>query len=38
MFTLMGNVEEQTEELSSKFQVIVDNVKQAEMQRFSHRR
>ncbi|EOX93723.1 hypothetical protein QUC31_004255 [Theobroma cacao] len=40
LFTFMNNVEEQTEELSSKIQVIVDNVRklESETQRFSHRR
>ncbi|XWS31179.1 hypothetical protein CRYUN_Cryun23aG0055200 [Craigia yunnanensis] len=40
LFTFMNNVEEQTEELSSKIQVIVDNIRklEAERQRFSHRR
>ncbi|GKU85893.1 hypothetical protein SLEP1_g497 [Rubroshorea leprosula] len=40
LLSFMNNVEEQTEELSSKIQVIVDNVKklEAEMQRHSHQR
>ncbi|XVE72658.1 hypothetical protein DITRI_Ditri11bG0056000 [Diplodiscus trichospermus] len=40
LFTFMNNVEEQTEELSSKIQVIVDNLRklEAESHRFSHRR
>ncbi|OMO65313.1 hypothetical protein CCACVL1_21559 [Corchorus capsularis] len=40
LFSFMNSVEEQTEELSSKIQVVVDNVRklEAEMQRFSHRR
>ena len=40
LFSFMNNVEEQTEELFSKIQVIVDNVRklEAERKRFSHRR
>ncbi|KAF5726547.1 protein FAR1-RELATED SEQUENCE 5 [Tripterygium wilfordii] len=40
LFSFMNNVEEQTEELSSKIQVIVDNVRQFEsgVQKFSHHR
>ncbi|XWS75986.1 hypothetical protein CRYUN_Cryun01aG0138700 [Craigia yunnanensis] len=40
LFSFMNNVEEQTEELFSKIQVIVDNVRklEAEKKRFSHRR
>ncbi|KDP45232.1 hypothetical protein JCGZ_15097 [Jatropha curcas] len=40
LLSFMNNVEEQTEELSSKIQVIVDNVRkvESEVQKFSHRR
>lgn len=36
----MNNVEEQTEELSSKIKVIIDNVRkvESEVQKFSNRR
>ncbi|XVF72338.1 hypothetical protein PTKIN_Ptkin12aG0113400 [Pterospermum kingtungense] len=40
LFTFMNNVEEQTEDLSSKIQVIVEDIRklEAERQRFSHSR
>ncbi|XP_062173849.1 protein FAR-RED ELONGATED HYPOCOTYL 3-like isoform X1 [Alnus glutinosa] len=40
LLSFMNNVEEQTEELSSKIQVIVDNVRkvESEVQKLSHRR
>jgi predicted nucleic acid-binding Zn-ribbon protein len=40
LLSFMNNVEEQTEELSSKIQVIVDNVRkvESEVQKLSHHR
>ncbi|EEF24555.1 hypothetical protein RCOM_2155830, partial [Ricinus communis] len=40
LLTFMNDVAEQTEELSSKIQVIVDNVRkvESEVKKFSHRR
>ncbi|KAF2284611.1 hypothetical protein GH714_027587 [Hevea brasiliensis] len=40
LLSFMNNVEEQTEELSSKIKIIVDNVRkvESEVQKLSHRR